>query len=137
MEVEITNKSVIDLQNGSYSYSFNYFSNNKTNYINGTFLINGNSVNLNFQQIILAKSSGLRFEIMIIAFSILLILGFLVYYLFSSIIITSSLEFIGLFIGYEMKIEYFNFYSFIGIAILLLSLSIGYEYALKGDSNGN
>ena len=99
--------------------------------------MNGNSVNLNFQQIILAKSSGLRFEYMIIAFSILLILGFLVYYLFSSIIITSSLEFIGLFIGYEMKIEYFNFYSFIGIAILLLSLSIGYEYALKGDSNGN
>ena len=134
---EITNKSVIDLQNGSYSYSFNYFSNNKTNYINGTFLINGNSVNLNFQQIILAKSSGLRFEIMITAFSILLILGFLVYYLFSSIIITSSLEFIGLFIGYEMKIEYFNFYSFIGIAILLLSLSIGYEYALRGNDNGN
>ena len=74
---------------------------------------------------------------MIIAFSVLLILGFLVYYLFSSIIITSSLEFIGLFIGYEMKIEYFNFYSFIGIAILLLSLSIGYEYALRGNDNGN
>ena len=121
----------------SYSYSFNYFSNNKTNYINGTFLINGNSVNLNFQQIILSKTSGVRFEIMITAFSILLILGFLVYYLFSSIIITSSLEFIGLFIGYEMKIEYFNFYSFIGIAILLLSLSIGYEYALRGNDNGN
>ena len=137
LSTQITNKSVIDLQNGSYSYSFNYFSNNKTNYINGTFLINGNSVNLNFQQIILSKTSGVRFEIMITAFSILLILGFLVYYLFSSIIITSSLEFIGLFIGYEMKIEYFNFYSFIGIAILLLSLSIGYEYALRGNDNGN
>ena len=36
-----------------------------------------------------------------------------------------------------MKIEYFNFYSFIGIAILLLSLSIGYEYALRGNDNGN
>ena len=117
------------LQNGTYKYSFNYSSSNRTSYVNGSFNVSGNPININIGQSI-SFYLPLYSYVFIFINLIAIILVYLSTKNYISIIPVQALFFVS---GYFIGILDYQLY-FIVILILFVSLYVSIKVMARiGD----
>ena len=120
-KLSLSGSLVLEIQNGTYSYSFSYMVNGTKEYQNKSFNITG----LNKQITITLNPNSTQLYVLTILFislNILLILSAIyIFKIYYALIPIQALFFI---VGYYLSIDYYQFY-FISLLILVIALEFG------------